>query len=135
MRMMLISVAVVAAIASASTRNASVPQGGRGGSGIGVHSGRSVSGAHARRIGPPYAGSRQFPRLYGSRGSQYRSRSHWRGYRSGPYGTPNGDPTHPRQRPQAGSVPGSYGQPNSTEPFLLRSLGAGVIAAIVKGML
>src|SRR5258706_9595500 len=56
MRMMLISVAVVAAFASASTMNASVPRGGRGGLGIGVHGGRSVSGAHARRIGPPYAG-------------------------------------------------------------------------------
>jgi hypothetical protein len=98
MRMMLISVAVVAAIARASTMNASVPHGGRGGSGIGVHSGRSVSGAHARRIGPRYAGSGRFSRLYGSHGNQYRSRPHWRGYRNGPYGTPNGDPTPSRQK-------------------------------------
>jgi hypothetical protein len=98
MRMMLISVAVVAAIASASTRNASVSHGGTGGPGMGVHSGRSVSGAHARRIAPPYAGSRQFPRLYGSRGNQHRPRSHWREYRTGPDGTTNGDPTHPRQK-------------------------------------
>src|SRR5258708_22085136 len=97
MRMMLISVAVVAAVASASRMNASVPHGGRGGSGIGVHSGRSVSGAHARRIGPRYADPGQFPRLHGSHGNPYRSRPHWRAYRNDPYGTTNGDPTHSRQ--------------------------------------
>jgi hypothetical protein len=98
MRMMLISVAVVAAIVSASTRNASVPHGGKGGSGVGIHNGRSVSGAHARRIGPGYAGPGQLPRLHGSHGNQYRPHPHWRGYRNGPDGTTNGDPTHPRQK-------------------------------------
>ena len=98
MRMMLISVAVVAAIASASTRNASVPHGARDGSGVGIHIGRSVSRAHARRIGPRYARSGQFRRLNGSHGNQYRSHPHWRGYRNGPDGATSGDPTHPRQK-------------------------------------
>src|SRR5712671_2838415 len=94
MRMMLIGVAAVAAIASVS-----VPHGGsRGGSGIGAHSGRGVGGAHAHRVGPGYAGSGRFARVYGFHGNRHRHRPHWQEYRNGPYGAPTDDPTHSRQK-------------------------------------